>query len=279
MPARQFFMLSISLFLSMQETAVSAAEREVVTEDMKLYSSVPFGQTPANGFIYLNNTFGRGNLVNGLDYIQRLVAVPATFPIDATIEWDWKGGPCSGCGAFAYSYPVINYGGSNYDNPFHVIGPWPQQIERNSVLKVTYDVILNGNLDSYDTLLDIFVTAEPTSENGDYVAEISFFPQSNNAPLLGRPHEFSFGTAYVGSQGTPPQICISPVIENKRRNILSGTIDLNEILRHLVATGHLSGKEWLRGVQFGVEVQVPAKYNSPPYRGSMTINNLAYEWK
>jgi hypothetical protein len=178
---------------------------------------------------------------------------------------------------------MIQYGDSYYGNPYNSSGQWPEQLKNVETLAVTYNVTLGGNLNSYDTLLDTFVTATPTSTDGSYVAEVSFFPQSNDLPLIGSYHNFaSFGNACVGEQGK--QIKIFAVTgttcsdSTAHRNITSGTIDLREIFVYLVDQGFLTGNEYLRGFGLGPEMQVPAPFNSAPYSGSMTVNELSFDW-
>ena len=252
-----------------------ASAPDLVAADSKLYSAVPAGQVPANGFYFLNNVYGRGTLVNGVDYVQTLTARGRTFPSGAVIEWRW---PAATSGAaFAYGYPAINYGDSYSGNPYGIVGPWPMQISALTALTCTYDLSPGGNLNSYDVLLDTFVTASPTSADGSYVAEISFYPFSNGVPFVGSVHTFSFGDAYVGRQGK--EILIAPCAGASRRAILSATIDLKEIFTVLIALGWLTGAEYLRGYSLGAEPQVPATWNSLPHQGSLRINKLSFDWR
>jgi hypothetical protein len=243
--------------------------------DMALYSATPRGRL-SDGYYALNNTFGRGDLKNGRDFTCKITCSPKTFPNNTVFEWRWpeKGG--KDVGSFAYGWPLINYGDSYYGNPFDASGPWPTKLKDLKSLVVHYDISLTGNLNSYDVLLDMFVTETPTSSDGSFVAEISYFAQSNDLPLLGNPHQFSFGQAHVGAQGR--QICVFPSNAQLHRNLLQASIDLKEVIDYLVAQKFLSGEEYLRGAQFGVEMQVPAPYNSAPYAGTMTLNRLSYDW-
>lgn len=251
--------------------------------DGETANATPFGQVPKNAFFALNNNFGKGSFVNGVDYTSTIMGYKSSFPNGTILQWNW---PDAGSGSgFAYAYPLVNYGASNFSvtNPYdpeNVVSPAAKRISDFIALSCTYNISPGGNLNSYDVLIDSFVTSAQDSTDGSYVAEISFYPYNvPNTPLYGSRHTFSFGDAYVGQIGQ--EILIQPVVSGAStvRNILAATIDFREILSYLVSLGWLSGNEYVRGFQFGVEVQVPASYNSTPHSGSMRINQLSYDWR
>lgn len=247
---------------------------DLVTADSALYSTTSLGTPPPSGFFYLNNNFGRGSFVNGVDYHQTLTALKSQFPRASLMEWSW---PDAGSGsAFAYAYPELIYGGTPYGNPYNSVGPWPAKISAITRMNVTYDLTLGANTNSYNVLLDMYATASPSTTDGSYVAEISFFPHLNDPSNLTNVHTFSFGDASVTKNGT--QISVRPCSGGAPRDILAATIDLKEILLYIVSLGWLTGAEYLRGAEFGCEVQVPNAYNSLPHSGSMRVNQLFYDW-
>lgn len=248
---------------------------DLTSGDQQLYSPTGWGTPPANGFFFLNNTFGKGALVNGIDYTSTLTARASQFPNGALIQWQW---PDAGSGSgFAYEYPEIIYGGTPYGNPYNSVGPWPQRVVDNKSFVVNYDITLGGNLNSYDVLLDVYVTASPTSVDGSHVAEISFFPHMTDPNNLTGVRAFSWGRGSVFRQGQ--QILIRPVdAMGNQADILKASIDMREIFTYLVSIGWITGNEYLRGAEFGAEVQVPNSYNSLPHVGLMLVNSLHYDW-
>lgn len=256
--------------------------------DNELCNTVAFGNPAASPYAGLTNNFAKGDLVWGEDFSVSVLGRRATWPAGSIIEWSWPSSGGVGIGGFAYGYPIINYGGSNYvvNSPYGIAGAWPMKINDLGALTVAYDLGLGGNTDGYDILLDTFVTTSPSSVDGSYVAEISFFPYCNpDLPLIGSTvHTFSFGECLIGSQGLPQglQILVQPTsgAGTVHRSILSGIIDLKEIYQYLVATGvgGLTGDEYVRGLQFGPETQVPAVFNSAPYSGFLRFNQLNYVW-
>lgn len=267
--------------LAVQRGVISS---QVITADSAIYSSVPCcSPAPANGFAFLMNNFGRGNLINGVDYTTIFFASQNQFPINSTLTWSWSPTKtCSGCGSFAYGWPEISYGSSNFGSSWPVTGPWPQQVSAVTTLSITYNLKAGGNTNSYDLLLDTFLTTSPSTTDGSYVWEVSFFPTGNTA-ISGTFHTFtSAGAACVTVQGQ--QIEVIPVTgsnctSSTHRSILQATVDLKEIFTYLVSQSLISSALYIRGFGIGPEMQVPAVYNSSPYTGSLRIEQLSYNWQ
>lgn len=266
------------------------AARDVVSGDFEMYTTswkkgslraradVP----PANGWMYINNTFGRGSLVNGRDFSCTMTASQESFPAGALIEWDFRNGGGDDIGAFAYGYPAMMYGANPWGNDFNPKGPWPQRISDCTKLTVDYDVAIGGNTDSFNLLIDLYATEAPDSIDGSSVGEMSFFPFANpKLPFVsdGELMTLSFGECWVGIQGR--QMCFQPSSGGGwyRRPILKGKIDLLEIFKVCLAKGWVRPGNYLRGAEFGAEVQVPASYNSAPHKGSLLFRKApVFEW-
>ena len=53
--------------------------------------------------------------------------------------------------------------------------------------------------------------------------------------------------------------------------VLSGTVDVKEVLDHLISIGLVDADAWVAGFEIGVETQRPNAFNSAPYSGSLTF--------
>lgn len=267
----KIYMEPIALLFDVNESIVL----DLVAKDAEIYSSVPFGKTPKNGFYYLNNNFGKGNYVNGVDYQTIFKTSKEYFPNNSLIEWSW---PDIGAG-FAFAYPEIMYGGSPYGNPYNTAGFLSRDVKSISRFTAEYNVTLSGNLNSYNLLMDIYLTASPNSEDGIHIAELSFFPHLTDPyNLVGIVELKSVGLVSVSKMDR--QILIRPVTATgKPRDALNGIVDWKEIFSYLTNIGWLTGNEFVRSAEFGPEIQVANHYNTRPAKGSIRINKLAYDWK
>jgi hypothetical protein len=267
------YLKPLALLFDARETVIV----DVTAKDAELYSSVPFGRSPANGFYYLNNTYGKSYYLNGTDYQTTFKSTKEHFPNNSLIEWSW---PDAGTGQyFAFAYPEIIYGGTPYGNPYKTIGFSSRQVKSISKFTAKYDVALSGNLNSYNLLMDVYLTAKSDSQDGSHIAEVSFFPHlldPNN--LTGIVSLKSVGLVSVSKSGL--QILIRPVTTaGKPRDVNAATVDWKEIFNHLIKLGWLTGDEFLRSAEFGPEIQAPNHYNTRPAKGSMKINQLVYDWE
>jgi hypothetical protein len=255
------------------------------------YSDYGTYQAPVNQqFWFENSVYGKGSFVNGVDYTQGLSAYPSQFPNNSTISFSW---PCAAGtgGYFAYGWPTIVFGaygvsGSGPYNPYSVASPGPQQISSLNNLSVSYDVAVGGNLNSFDLLLDNFIWTDNTFKTQQ--AELSFLPYNNATTSLGGSTAHTFTNA--GGSPSPwfaqvvksgGQIVFQPVVSSgstTTTNILSGTIDLLEIINYAIAQGWIISSQYMIGLQLGPEPQTPNSYNSCPHQGSVLINSLSYVW-
>jgi hypothetical protein len=237
---------------------------------------------PPNRWMFINNTYGRGDLVNGRDFTCGMTARQDSFPEGALIEWDFRDGRGTGIGPFAYGYPALMYGGNSYGNAFEVAGPWPQKISDCKRLTLDYDVAITGNTNSFNLLIDLYSTEAPDTTDGSATGELSFFPFANpNLPFVpgGEVMAFSFGECWVGIQGK--QMCFQPSSGGgtTHRTMLAAKIDILELFHVCIGKGWVASHHYLRGAEFGAEIQNPAPYNSAPYKGSLLFRKApAWDW-
>jgi hypothetical protein len=269
----------------------------VISKDQEQYIP-PVGKQ--NGYMAGNNVWGKGNFVNGVDFTQSLKIQPDTFPGNTDIRWSW---PDAAGPEWPYGYPELIYGYTGDNNSGF---PAPIQIKNLQELTVTYDVTPDGNLNSYDVLIDMFPTVEqygsPFTNSGN--AEVSFYPFWE-APVQNK------GVVHVFTKSDPPfkaqvfsqkstdaetgsytiEVIIRPIEDNPApfydavmgffakwgiftkvpRKLLKAKIDMKEVYEFLVSQGILSGDLYVQNVQLGVEPQCPNQYNTPPHQGSLYV--------
>ena len=234
-----------------------------------------FASSSGNGCAALNNTYGKGAYVNGTDYTQSLTLYAPTFPDATYMQWSWPDA-ASTTGGYAYGYPEILWGGSP-DSAGPAGGPTTKQINAINTFSATYDVEIGGNVDSYNLLLDVYACATPSTYDGSHVKEISFYPYMDP----GDTEDMSTIVQFTGYQAAVTidgdEVMILPVDANgKSTAMLSATIDIKEILQYCISRGWLTGSEYIRGAEFGTEVQQPGNWGTTPHQGWMRVNQLSY---
>lgn len=260
-----------------------------IGDDQELFSrtwpGAEFG-IPSNGWYYVNNTFGKGSLVNGTDFRCWLTADQATFPDPwATIEWDFGQGEAGYAPGFAYGYPALVYGSTPYGGakgPFNEPGPWPQRIKDIQACKLAYNILVGGNWDSFNVLVDMYATDAPDSDDGSHVIEISFFPYLNSRVSLDGTelvHFDSIGWCRAGLFGKQAKFIPTDEAGGEHVAIFTGAVEMLELFRYAVGQGWCSADAYIRGAEFGAEAQIPATYNSAPYRGRLIfVSEPAWDW-
>ena len=219
-------------------------------------------------YTYINNTWGRQNLVNGTDYTQTITYDPALFPRGVSVAWDW---PDPGDGR-VLSYPALKGGW----------GPWTQngtqdygpQVRDMREYALTFDVNLLGATDRFNLALDLWLTSTPFGSSTAIVTEV--FISLHEATPLGPtdlPIYTDPVTGYTAQyDSTPLMYGQQPILfvgVAARADFLSGTLDLVPILKMLMRAGVLSGAEYFNGFEFGNEV-----FGGAP--GGMVINDFSH---
>ena len=91
-------------------------------------------------FWALNNVWGAGELVNGVDYTQSIAYDSSTFPNGVTMSWDWP------MGSSVLGYPEIVYGTQDGTNavPAGQTTPPPTQVADFTNLSAQYSFSISG---------------------------------------------------------------------------------------------------------------------------------------
>jgi hypothetical protein len=242
----------------------------ILTATMMIFLTADYATYTAKGYTLNTNPWGKGSLVNGVDYTQSIRFDPTTFPNGIDFSWSW---PTYSTGAI-YAYPEIKY-----------VPQSPSQIANFTDLSVTYSVTMAGNTNNYDVALDLWLTSTPYGTPGSTVQDelMIFFhnppqwdfvagrwagnqPYTITAPGLSNAH-VNIEPNHGATSTSPGWTLIS--VENPT-DVLSGTLSISDVIKTLIKEGVLSGNEYLSDVQLGAEIGGGT--------GGLNINNLSYNW-
>ena len=125
--------------------------------------------------------------------------------------------------------------------------------------KIDVDLLFSGRNGS-DVLIDIY-TLPDLDFDGDKVNEISILlTHDGTGPLSWLSSEATavltfpapLGDCAIYKQPTSAQIMVMPRSGHDRRAVLTGTIDVKEVLDHLISIGLVDADAWVAGPGQGV---------------------------
>jgi Ca2+-binding RTX toxin-like protein len=220
----------------------------------------------------INNVWGRGDMVNGVDFTQSVTFDSATTPDGTVIAFDWGPGPADGR---VLSYPELSTGWN----------PWVELGNRDNTARIgdidqyliTYDTDISGELANFNTAIDIWLTSTPNGDATTITKEIIITLHEPD------PTTFPEAPVYTDPGGYSGPVVVYEDIGNGIHtwDLIgvvgpfggeAGTIDLAAMLQFLVAEGIISADDYIGGFEFGNEV-----YARPGgATGQMVINDLSY---
>lgn len=238
---------------------------------------VPAGEVTQWG--YNRNVFGQDGLTDGTDFTLRQwesndLPWPGGFRFDYSFP---NSNPNPGAARFCWGYPALTWGRGPWGPIFGTSGhPAPVAVNDLGDFTIDFDVSFSGQ-NGGDLMIDVY-TLPDTAFDGDAVNEVSIFLSHNGVGPIEwlttsatATHTFSgaMGDCAIYKQPTSIQVMVMPRTGGARREVLSGPLDLKEILQYLVSIGQVDGTALVAGLEFGVEPQRPNAYNSAPYSGSV----------
>jgi hypothetical protein len=219
----------------------------------------------AKDYTINTNPWGKGNLVNGVDYTDSISFDPKTFPNGINFLWSF---PSS---SSVWAYPEIKYTPQSGTS----------QIGNFANLSMNYSITLSGDTSQYDVALDLWLTPQP---GGKPTQELMIFfhtpPMWDFVALQWKgvqPYTITDSTltnAGVWIEANHGQTAASPgwtIIEVQSPiDLLTGTLSISDVIKTLIWQGVITGNEYLADVQFGAEIAGGT--------GGLNINNLSYNW-
>ena len=275
---RKFTLISSSI-KRVDGSSGATDETEVtgVTAQAPGNTYVPAGEVTQWG--YNRNVFGQDGLTDGTDFTLRQwesndLPWPGGFRFDYSFP---NSNPNPGAARFCWGYPALTWGRGPWGPIFGTSGhPAPVAVNDLGDFTIDFDVSFSGQ-NGGDLMIDVY-TLPDTAFDGDAVNEVSIFLSHNGVGPIEwlttsatATHTFSgaMGDCAIYKQPTSIQVMVMPRTGGARREVLSGPLDLKEILQYLVSIGQVDGTALVAGLEFGVEPQRPNAYNSAPYSGSV----------
>ncbi len=236
----------------------------------------------ANAWTASTNVWNPGRYQNGKDFTQTISAQSSDFPNGTQITWNWpydSSRPLNYVNYPVRAYPELIYGTDPWSNEPSSTVNLPAKISDIKNLDVSYDFGITGDKNLYNVAFSLWITDDPakglqgvTDEVMVWVHTGYFSPagqevatiQDKNGPAtLWNKKDFSGGV-----EGNP--VDWEYTVMQYDKDFLSGTIDLDTLLKNLADRGILDPNDWLLGVQVGAEVTAG--------RGSLDVKKLAVDF-
>jgi hypothetical protein len=214
-------------------------------------------------FWVLNNVWGAGSLVDGVNYTQTIAYNSSSFPNGVTMSWDWP------MGSSVLGYPEIVYGTQDGTNaaPAGVTTPPPTQVANFTNLSAQYSFSISGQTNNFDVGFDLWLTSQPNGGIADEIMVLVHNPWSTPGNNIGNIDNSGIYVSTNWGDGSANWtfVELAPTADQ-----LSGTISFSNIMKTLVWDGVIAGSEYISGIELGAEVGGGT--------GSLTINSLSYQW-
>ena len=179
--------------------------------------------------------------------------VSEAFPAQSKIAWSWPNTPAPGG---VYTFLAINFGNS-YNTRVPVPVP-PRRAGEIAELTHAHRLSLGGNPANYNVIIDFWLTKE-ASRHDNHLFEIEVFLHASDAGKAYAAWASPLG-AFVDPAGRRWQVAIDrsrpapDILFLPPSDLVRAEVDVRAMLRWLIQTGVITGKEWFNGLGTGVEV-------------------------
>jgi hypothetical protein len=243
----------------MARNAYACGVAPVVLFDNKSYTS--------GNFLSYLAPWNKDALVQGKDYSECFMIDPEIFPNGQKIAWSWPDAPPKRRGV--YNFLGVDFG--NYNRTIVKTPIEPRAIKSINALTLSYDLHIDGDLNGFDIIIDLFLTSSPDdSETKSFEIEILLHTPPYTIQYAG-----SISQTIMNASGRQWSVSIDKnmdpndilILPHDNTDLLVETIDLKNIFDILVSLAVLSGNEYFNGLGIGVEVRQG--------KGSLTFNKLS----
>lgn len=202
----------------------------------------------------INNTWGRGALVNGTDYAQT-VRHGDSLADRVRFDWSWPEADPRRVMAF----PAVFAGQRPFNRAQEGGAGMPVRLEAVESLTLDYALDWGGDEGGFNVALDIWISSDPLSGAGAITHEVMIWL---------KPAAFSPAGGAAGSSeldGASYLLSIRPEDADDPHDwtyaafltqepVKAGRVDIGAALDHLIAGGVLDGDLWLMDVELGAEI-------------------------
>jgi Ca2+-binding RTX toxin-like protein len=212
----------------------------------------------------LNNVWGKGSLLNGVNYIQQIVYDRNDVTDNVSFNWNWPKAKGS-----IVAYPEIVWGDSpRYDGAdeshSHV-----SQISGLGAFDVDFNISVASGSQFNDIAFDLWLTSKPLGDVQTITTEVMVWLDETAAPVgtkvatLGTGNDAASVYQTVGRSDGHTWSYLAVVFDKPH---LNGNVDLKEILTDLAAKHLVSSSDYVSGYHLGAEISGG--------KGSMRIDDL-----
>lgn len=235
---------------------------------MGIFLDQPFAEVRVGQWRLSNNTWGVGNLQNGVDYWQTIEYTPGS--INGTrFAWEqhqnWQGN--------VRAFPQVIYGAKPWDRGR--INDVTMRLDQMQNLDMTVDLRVERYSGAGNVALDLWLTDRAGGGPATVTTEVMLWLDNDSMVPSGS----KVGRMVV--QGIGADIYVHENLQNDSASGISwryvavkldvdylvGTIDIDGFLRRLITLGWLSADDWISGMELGAEVVSG--------NGALNINQLS----
>lgn len=202
--------------------------------------------------VAMNNTWGRGALIEGRDYRQSV----AHGPEGIRMNWSWPEGDGRVLG-----FPELIVGRKPWGGPTGG-DLLPLRLDAAEGLTARWRADWGGETGKFNLAFDLWISDAPQVGPDTVRAEVMVWIKTADFPSSGvSPGELALdglsGPLFVNpGHGNNPGESWTYLawLPASGEGIRSGSLDLGALLARLVADGRLEGDHWLTSVEFGPEI-------------------------
>jgi hypothetical protein len=236
------------------------AERHVLTGNDEVARADPFR--------LINNTWNIGDLVNGVDFHQRVLFDPGDLTSGARFSWTYGANPDNSVRAYpeiAAGYDVWGAGGSR---------DLTARIDSLKTFEVAFDVTPYGEMQGFNVAFDLWLTSAPGAGRESITTEVMVWLRDGDLSPAGDLVGRTSSGGHMADVHTQNGFSAAEGLDwryialDLDADLMRGSIDLAEVLRHLERKGLVAAEDYVIGYELGAEVSFG--------KGALRLNSVSH---